>query len=66
VVVKTGRFWLNSIVKLAGPVGVLVLKTVSTNVLYVLVVVTEQFVVRNGISAGVERPKPFGHNLFIA
>ena len=39
---------------------------VSTNVLYVLVVVTEQFVVRNGISAGVERPKRLGHNLFIA
>jgi hypothetical protein len=32
----------------------------------VLVVVTEQFVVRNGISAGVERPKRLGHNLFIA
>ena len=31
-----------------------------------LAVVTEQFVVRNGISAGVERPKWLGHNLFIA
>lgn len=45
MVVKTGSFWLYSVVKLAGAVGVL----------YVLVVVTEQFVMRNGISAGVER-----------